>query len=340
LEVNKQKVIIGITGCNRKYYSRALLESIKIFKKDYKEKIDARVVYVDNGSEEIGLKKMLEDYKSDDTINDLIFRKERDPSRDEWHGKNKILEMCNLEDEIPIIFFQDDTQIVNTHSLYNLVVDFTYMDIPHMSISGVRRITTNQKAAIDNQKLKSSVTGDIYWFNRDLHLGTTGIYKSSLFKKIGNYKIDIDEKTYDGFTSCEDYMDTLSKEKGDFKYSLWPHVPCSIGIWNDPRGLHALVRGDRRYGFYNPPDKKSGLYYEMLSSDDHENLLNSDIPASFSELAKPIGWDYRKDASGDMYKYDKIKIRQEGPATNFKNETIEDYKPSDQKKEDFNFIRF
>jgi len=318
--------IIGITGCNRKYYSSALLTSINKFIDEYSKKIKLTCIYVDNGSTEPGLIEMLNEFKSKKVIDHLVLRKERDPARDEWHGKNAILDLCNLDEDVPILFFQDDTQIVSLKGLYNIIVDFVNTDIVHMSISGVRRVTTDAKAEVNAQKIVSQITNSKYWFNRDLHLGTTGIYKSSLFKKIGNYKIDIDEKTYDGFTSCEDFMDSLAKEKADFKYSIWPHVPCAISIWNDPRGLHALVRGDRRYGYYVPPDEKSGLYYELLTDDEYDFLMENSIPSSFLELAKPINWQYARDEKGDLRKYDKTEIRNEGPVCTFDNTVIREEK--------------
>ncbi len=323
---------IGITGCNRKYYSLALLQSIKAVKENPANDININVIYVDNGSTEPDLLNILENHAE---IDKLILRTERDPAQDEWKGKNEILkhvpEDCNV-----LCFFQDDTQIINSTVFLETVKDFHNLELYHMSIHAVRRVTVKNDIDLNTRLLQSPLTKRKYWKRINVHLNTTGLYSPKLFKEIGNYPVDSGmELTHDGFTSAEDYMDKKAKEAIGLEklIPLHPHIPSVASIWNDPRGMHAVVRGDKRLGHYTPPsDGAGGLYYEVNPAPFLIDEANDASPLSFVDVCFPLGWDYAKTHDGDQVKYSKDLIKSEGPAHYFDNSAadvsdIEDTQP-------------
>ena len=42
------------------------------------------------------------------------------------------------------------------------------------------------------------------------------------------------------------------------------------------------------------------------------------FPCGFTSVAKPLGWEYLKDAKGEQEKYDRHKIITEGPINDIK----------------------
>lgn len=326
----KINMLIGITGCNRMLYSKALLKSLQVFKDTYVDKISTRIIYVDNGSTEPGIKEFLD---SCTTIDELIYRPDRDPSNDEWKGKNEILSKVNqtlpwattLPDQV-ICFLQDDSQLVNPHAFASSIIDFALSNQAHQSIHIIRRVSVETNIIPGSEVQMSPITNSKYWQLRNIHLGTTGLFNPAIFDKIGKYPVDLKEKTVDGFTSAEDYMSAKAYQTGLLKFMFCPHVPSFAAVWNDPRGMHAIVRGDNRVGHYLPPFGTDGLYYEMTSQEEHEKLVQQDRPVSFSDMVKGIGWDYSKDDTGDLLKYDTKNnmslLHAEGPVTNFSGESV------------------
>ena len=310
---------IGITGCNRKYYSLALLQSIKAVKENPANNININVIYVDNGSTEPDLVNNLQNHAE---IDKVILRTERDPAQDEWKGKNEILKNLPVDCDV-LCFFQDDTQIINSGVFIETVKDFYELGLYHMSIHAVRRVTVKNDVDLNADLLESPITKRKYWKRVNVHLNTTGLYSPKLFREIGNYPVDSEiGLTHDGFTSAEDYMDGKAKKAvGLDKLSpLHPHIPSVASIWNDPRGMHAVVRGDKRLGHYIPPnDTTQGLYYDVNPPAfliDEKNRL---APLSFVDVSFPLGWEYAKTPDGDQVKYSKDLIKSEGPAHYFDN---------------------
>ena len=122
------RLMIGITGCNRLYYTKALLASVEKFKEMYSEKMLIHVLYVDIGSTEPGLVQFLENNKC---IDSLILRDDRDYEQDVWKSKNEIIARSLLQEagkdplekqHTILLMLQDDCQIVNPYSLYNSIL--------------------------------------------------------------------------------------------------------------------------------------------------------------------------------------------------------------------------
>ena len=316
---------IGITSCNRKYYSLALLKSLELLKKESQYNISTRIIFVDNGSTEAGLREFVENSKYVDTA---IFRTQRDPSQDEWKGKNIILD--NLDDNCDVLcFLQDDCQLVSPDNFLATVKDFYEQKMKHMVIQSQRIETVT-----GNLRLQAGLFTNVpawispstrkkYWTCYNVHLNTTGLYDPEIFKILGKYPVgDNLDLTNDGFTTAEDQMDSAAKKEGILgKEMLHPHVPSFTAIWNDPRGLHALVRGDKRYGHYLPPDLGTGLYYRTLSKEELDSLSAKQSPASFIDISYPVGWMYSTTPTGDQLKGSKEVIKRDGPVSFFGIET-------------------
>ncbi|MBR52400.1 hypothetical protein CMK19_01355 [Candidatus Poribacteria bacterium] len=323
--VPKVNLLIGITACNRLLYSKALLRSLQIFKDDYSDTINTRVIYVDNGTTEPGAREFLD---SCETIDEVVYRPERDPSNDEWKGKNEILSRVNQDlpwstsppDNV-ICFLQDDSQLINTHAFAASVVDFALSNQAHQSVHIIRRVSVENNIVQGSPPQTSPITQSKYWQLRNIHLGTTGLFNPKLFDKIGNYPIDLKEKTVDGFTSAEDVMSAKAVQSGLLNFMFCPHIPSFAAVWNDPRGMHAIVRGENRVGHYLPPFGTDGLYYEMVTPEQHAQLQESQRPVSFTDTCRGIGWDYARDQQGDLLKYDTKNnmsvLYSEGPVTLF-----------------------
>ena len=321
--MNNLRLMIGITGCNRLFYTKSLLTSVEKFKSLYSQKISIHVLYVDIGSTEPGLVEYLE---NSNVIDSLILRDDRDYEQDVWKSKNEIIARSLLQESgrdpiekkhTILLMLQDDCQIVNPYSLFNSIVDFYYLDMNYMSIDCVRKKTAN--AAI-NKRIFPSIstrTKTRYWALKNRHLGTTGLFNPLVFEKIGLYPVKSDIKKFNGFTNCEDWMTARAEQNGLIDTLVTPQVPSVSSIWNDPRGMHCLVRGDKRCGYYIPADESSNLYYEILSTEDHQRLEAKDDICTFNDLSKPIGWEVKKDSDGEMEKFDRTRVALEGPFFNF-----------------------
>ena len=170
--MNNIRLIVGITGCNRLYYTSSLLKSLDLFKTTYRSQIEIVVVYVDNGSTEPGLIKEL---KGSSVIDELVLNEVRDVDQDVWRSKNQLITRALKEDSWIdpkrkktnlLLMLQDDVQITNIYSLYKSVIDFYRLNMNYMTLASVRRVTLNDSI---NDKIKPSTsptTGAKYWISK------------------------------------------------------------------------------------------------------------------------------------------------------------------------------
>ena len=321
--MNNVRLVIGITGCNRKHYSKALLESVKIFKDLFQNKLSMHVLYVDIGSTEPGLINALRENK---TIDSLILRDDRDYEQDVWKSKNEIIARSLLQESgkdpaqrkhTILLMLQDDCQIVSPHALFNSLVDFYYLDMNYMSINGVRKVTLENSINRRTFPSISPNTNTRYWPLKNKHLGTTGLFNPRVFEKIGLYPVRNEIKNFHGFTNCEDWMTARAEQHGLIDSLVVPQVPSVVSIWNDPRGMHCLVREDIRCGHYIDAKSPNGLYYKVLTEQDHKGCEASSFACSFNDVALPLGWEVAREEDGEMKKFDRTRVALEGPFYNF-----------------------
>ena len=142
-----------------------------------------------------------------------------------------------------------------------------------------------------------------------------GLFKRGVFKDIGPYPVNW-PKTQEFWGRSEDWYDfELKRKYPDTQLNVSSWIPHFAPVWNDPRGGYAFIRGDKRYGHYLKPP--GDLYYQMTSLNEVNVLENTQVPISFSEICKPIGWNYLVDDAGDQVKYPQAQVMVEGPEHDF-----------------------
>ena len=123
------------------------------------------------------------------------------------------------------------------------------------------------------------------------------------------------------------WLDSDGKDNG--KWSILGVDPKEIICSRDINNLHiennpffklkTIEKGfwigwlNYEAGAYIEPKNPDSLYYKKLEDTDIETLMDFKFPSGFVNVAKPIGWEYKKDTKGEQEKCDKNKIIQEGP---------------------------
>jgi len=122
------------------------------------------------------------------------------------------------------------------------------------------------------------------------------------------YPWHVDNGSHEGGNDSETEMlskiqNVFSREEIDNMYFISPQIPVSVGIFTDPRGTNARVRGNYRYGEYWPP-KEGFKYYKIHDMKEiiENRGQNNDLPLSIETMASPIGWSAPIDQSGNWMK--------------------------------------
>ena len=306
---------IGIISCNRLNYLRTLINSLKSLKSDNTHFIE--IIVVDNGSKEDGLINYLNTEKENGFIDNLILNKDRDWCNDEYKAKNLIIKESQYN---VILFLQDDLNFIGTLNYLVKAYDaFLNSEALCMDICGVRNSTIFRK--IDYKK-QYEFDGFKYWGTKNNHFQTIGLFKKEVFQKCGQYPVGKKYSAWKWKDNPSIQQENYYSEKVKYHYknldniTILSHVPLIITIWNDPRGGYAFVRENKRYGHYIEPTGDNDTYYKKLEDLDIEKLMDFKFPSGFINVAKPLGWNYRKDTKGEQEKCDKNKIILEGPFIN------------------------
>ena len=298
-------ITIAITTFNRLKYTKSLFESIKELAGDN------QIIAVDNCSIENGLKDYLSSQKEKGIINDLISREpqERNWVNDEYIAKNIVIERAKHD---VILFLQDDLQFITKREvLEKTVEDFrNYDEMISLEINAVRKSTVYNKFN-PNFTLNKNYR---YYRPTDNHFPTMGLFKKQIFDTFGTYPVTWPQ-TQEFWGRSEDWYDSHLKSnlpQRQLNYCSW--VPLFAPVWNDPRGGYAFIRGDKRYGYYTDAPSSSGEYYEKISIQEYSQKQHSQIPLSFVDVCRPIGWSYQV-VNGDQTKYPQSKVLLEGPVS-------------------------
>tara|TARA_R110000824_G_scaffold60853_5_gene162352 strand:+ start:17373 stop:18302 length:930 start_codon:yes stop_codon:yes gene_type:complete len=292
---------IGITSFNRMKYFRALMKSLECLPREKYE-----IIVVDNCSTEVGLQDYILDLRAKKKIDAAIIRspKDRNWINDEYVAKNLIIQYAKTD---TIIFLQDDLQFIGSHNiLESLVKEFLQLPFPCLEMNGIRTCS-NQDRYRSNRNFSSNA-GNRYWASDDNHFQTMGLFDARVFSELGEYPVDWPvEKEYWG--RSEDFYDARFKEKfPNTQINVSCHIPLFLPVWNDPRGGYAFIRGNKRYGEYSDPIDTTGLYYDHLTEKEYKSLTDKKAACSFVDVAKPLGWNYRKTQDGDQFKYSQNEI--------------------------------
>ena len=78
-------------------------------------------------------------------------------------------------------------------------------------------------------------------------------------------------------------------------HMVTPNIPVIATIFNDPIGVNARVRQDKRYGKYTPPE--GNFYYEIIDLPIRENEI-----INFEKIVKPINFKLNFDKEGNLIK--------------------------------------
>lgn len=297
------RVTLGITSCNRGLYTRALIKSVQCLR----DLVDITVV--DAGSTEEGLQEFLKESEGS-LIDRSVCRspESRSWTNDEFIAKNIIIE--GSKNDI-IVFVQDDCQFIGNPTIFETLIRIMsdQICVPCLDVMGVRRST------LDNQVSDSFKTEDgiPIWNIKNNHFPTTGIFDADIFKLYGPYETEWETSKENWGRAENEYDSRLKSSLQGCSLLARSHVPLFISIWNDPRGGYSFIRDNKRWGFYIPPVDESGLYYSQLTVDDYSTLLNSPHPASFDDVARPLGWTYPKNSLGEHIKYGQDRFMKEGP---------------------------
>lgn len=293
------KIPACIISFNRALYLDSLLHSLS------NELNDIDIIVIDNGSTEKKIEEVFHYWK--DKIN-VIKLKGGDWINDEYKAKNTFINLCfeNKHKSNSYLFLQDDMQYVGPKGHLGKIIDnLSDTKFLNVSVTGVRRSTII--SSYSQNKINN------VWQLKDNHFGTIGIHKREVFENIGQYSQNYPMlKEYWG-RGEDDYHSRVISKYGNVLISGFAHVPLFISVWNDPRGHYSFLRNNMRYGEYSPPVGFNKLYYEHVTIEEYNNLLNRNQPSGFIDVAKPLGWDFAKTKDGDQEKYSQQKIMIEGP---------------------------
>ena len=140
------------------------------------------------------------------------------------------------------------------------------------------------------------------------------MFITKILREVGPYPMDWPvEKSYWG-RSEDVFNEMMWKKYPNTCVSIRSHIPLVAGVWNDPRGGQAFIRGDKRYGVYEEAPHASGLYYEMLDNTKMKSLMESQTPQSFVDVCTALDWDYARDHTGDQKKYNQAEVIVDGPS--------------------------
>jgi len=296
---------IGITSFNRLKYFRSLINSLSSLSRE-----KFYFIVVDNCSQEEGLQDYIKELQENGYIHLSFLRdpNDRNWTNDEYIAKNIIIENSPTE---TILFLQDDLQFIGDEgSLSTIVSDFETLPGFCLELNGVRRISNYNKFI--SKRVINGESGCKYWAPDDNHFQTMGLFKKQVFNMFGDYPVEWPQ-TQEYWGRSEDVYDSMIKRKfPNVQLNITAHVPLFLPVWNDIRGGYAFIRGDRRYGQYSDPPDSCGIYYERIDFEKFQHLNNStELPLSFPDVAKPIGWDYARDDKGDQKKYSQKEIMEQ-----------------------------
>ena len=295
---------IAITSFNRLKYFKSLLNSLSELSRD-----KFYFIVVDNCSKEAGLQEYILEKQKQGEIHQAFIRNPEDRNwvNDEYIAKNIIIENSPTE---MILFLQDDLQFIgNELALVKIIEDFESLPGMCLELNGVRKVSTLNKFASRREIYGPS--GLKYWIPDDNHFQTMGLFKKQVFRIFGDYPVEWPQ-TQEYWGRSEDVYDAMIKQKfPEVQLNVASHVPLFLPVWNDIRGGYAFIRGDRRYAQYVEAPDSSGLYYQQLTETEINILATVNLPISFPEIARPLGWDFTRDNYGDQKKYSQKDVMEE-----------------------------
>ena len=303
--MKKIDVTFGIVNCNRLEYLKICVESLIFCTDDYDSK---EIIIIDNASIEEGTLEYLEQKEAQGIR--VIRQEKRDPSNEFAKALNILCKEAKGDFIAPV---QGDMQFLVKGSWLKEYVNFfrKYEDyIGCILFDAQRQIRINSSSPFG--LLEESIMNKDFRFYVDtkrppLHGAADCMYSKKVLEKIFPWseKNDSHEGGGDSETKMLEKISKMleSGEIGPNLFTLVPQIPVSAGIYTDPRGTNARVRGNIRYGKYWPP-KEDFRYYEIFEYSEVIESKNTSggAPFSIEKMAIPIGWDQPIDNQGNWLK--------------------------------------
>ena len=304
------KVTIGIIGCNRLHYFRALIDSAR----ECIQYDNLEWIVYDNASVEAGMKEYLDTL---DFVDDLVVRKERSPATEHISAMNEIVHKASGE---YIIFMPDDIQFVLRGEWLKDYVELAQNNprVGSIVLNAQRYVTLKkffEHSLIDRifrparqSKYQTASGRHFIGYGKTkaginpAAIGT--ITKTSIWRELGEWTASGAQSQQDSTGGGEDGMLIRYWQSGMDLERVLPAIPPSVSIFAGPRSDQAYVRGNRRYAHYMAPPTGS-YYYEVIEEEEvaHWRDVHPSVP--YEELARPLGFEIRMDDTDNMYPWKK-----------------------------------
>jgi len=291
------RVTFGINNYNRLFYLKSCAESLMESVSDHS---DIEFICVDDNSEEPGTKEYLDALREKGWK--VINQQDHRSGEKGKIGKNDVDHISAFGEALNIIFqestgeiifpLQGDCQFIRKNWLKDYISLFQENDdVGSVLIDCQRKIRLNAasfvKVSVNDSMFcldstRSNVNGAGDCGYRRSVIAAVGGWETP--QQGGNAEVNLSEKIENKFS-------------GKMKTYL-PWIPVCVGIFTDPRGTNARVRGNKRFGKYW--SVKNDQYYEWVDVSQLEESNNR--PYSIEELARPIEWEAPIDDFGDWKK--------------------------------------
>ena len=294
----KPLVTIGIVGCNRLHYMRALIDSAR----ECIQYDNLEWIVYDNASVEEGMRSYLE---SLDFIDDLVIRKERHPATEHITAMNEIVDRAKGEF---LILMPDDMQFILKGNWLEDFVELAQANeqVGSIVLNAQRHTTLNRffhhslaerifRPAKQRQYQSSSGRKFIGYGKTKAGINPAGIgtiTKTSIWRELGEWRATGEQSQQDSTGGGEDGMLIAYWNSGMKLDRVLPIVAPSASIYAGPRNDQAYVRGNRRYATYMAPPQ-GAYYYDIWSEQDAAEFETIQPAASFEQLARPIGFQHQ-----------------------------------------------
>jgi glycosyltransferase involved in cell wall biosynthesis len=301
------KVTLGIIGCNRLHYFRALIESARACI-DYP---NLEWVVIDNASVEAGMQAYLD---SLDFVDHRIVREKRNPAREHIDAMNTLLERCS-SDYVAII--PDDVQFILKGAWLADVVELLRDNpgVGSITLDAQRRNTVTEifgphkrslfRRTPQRTRYRTSSGREFLGYGDSKvgiqPAGITSLTRKAVWDQLGPWNVTGDQQQGDSTGGGEDDMHSRFHRSGMHLERILPRIPMAARIVTPPGNTTAYVRGNRRYSHYMPP--QDGPFYYQLRAEAEVLPFLEDAPSvAIDDLAHPIGFEFAYDAQGRFIK--------------------------------------
>ena len=301
------ELTIGIVSCNRLFYLRALIESIRACLPVHR----LECIVVDNASIEPGLQDYL---RGVDFVRPVI-RPSRSPSTEAAAALNTILDQARAT---RVLLLSDDVQfIVSGAAWLDAVLELGTARpwIGSIMPIALRRVTLSRyfdgsighrlfPSLIPKRLIASNGVGVACFPKRELGIthSALGVTPLAVWKTIGPFRTSGAKQTaMDAGAGAEDDVVRRYRGAGLRLRKALLQRPVLAEIITDPSGTQARIRGNRRYGtYFEPPDGK--FYYRIRTEAEAraQPLHGSAVP--FEDAVEPLGFPLPLDRHGNRLK--------------------------------------